>query len=223
MTASALRERQKPESFRFTLRAATRAEHAALDAHPALSTLMDGTLSHEGYRRLMSFFYAFYDRHDDMLGMACCRYEMERHGFVYARRSPILATDLSVLGVEATLLSNDKHAPLPSIGSPSTLAGYLYVLEGSMLGGGVLLKAAEAMQRQRGESGLGYWQWCHDAGAARWRMTCNVIEQLADSDIARTEIVEAARQAFATFSEWLEHWRYEAPRAGVAAMGFLRC
>lgn len=84
MTASALRERQKPESFRFTLRAATRAAHAALDAHPALSTLMDGTLSPEGYRQLMSFFYAFYNRHDDMLGMACCRYEMERHGFVKA-------------------------------------------------------------------------------------------------------------------------------------------
>jgi heme oxygenase len=210
MTASALRERQKPESFRFTLRTATRSEHAALDAHPALSALVDGTLSPEGYRRLMSFFYAFYDRHDSMLRMACSRYELERLGFVYAQRRSIL-------------LSGERRATLPSIRSSSTLAGYLYVLEGSMLGGGVLLRAAEAMQRQRGESGFGYWQWCHDAGAARWRMTCNVIDILADSDVARSEIIEAARQAFSTFSEWLEQWRYEAPRAGVAATGVLRC
>lgn len=223
MTASALRERQKPESFRFTLRGATRAEHAALDAHPALSTLMDGTLSPEGYRLLMSFFYAFYDRHDDMLGMACSRYELERHGFVYAQRSSILAADLAALGVEANLVSSEEHAKLPSIGSSSTLAGYLYVLEGSMLGGGVLLKAAEVVQRQRGESGFGYWQWCHDAGAARWRITCNVIDILADSDIARAEIIAAASQAFSTFSEWLEQWRYEAPRAAAAATGVLRC
>jgi len=184
---------------------------------------MDGTLSSEGYRRLMSFFHAFYDRHDDMLGTACRRYEMERHGFVYAQRRSILAADLSALDVEANILSDEQPATLPSIESPGTLAGYLYVLEGSMLGGGVLLKAAEAMQRQRGESGFGYWQWCHDAGANRWRMTCHVIDKLADSDAARSEIIEAASQAFATFSEWLEHWRYEAPRAGGAATGVLRC
>ena len=223
MTASALRERQKPESFRFTLRGATRAEHAALDAHPALSTLMDGTLSPEGYRRLMSFFYAFYNRHDDMLGVACRHYKLERHGFVYAQRSCILAADLSALGVKANLVSSEEHTTLPSIGSSSALAGYLYVLEGSMLGGGVLLKAAETMQRRRGESGFGYWQWCHDAGATRWRMTCNVIEKLADSDIARAEIIAAASQAFSTFSEWLEQWRYEAPLAATAATGVLRC
>lgn len=223
MTASALRENQKPEFFRFTLRGATRAEHAALDAHPALSALMDGTLGPDGYRRLMSFFYAFYDRHDGMLGMACRRYGLELLGFVYAQRSRILAADLSALGVKANLVSSEEHAPLPSIGSSRTLAGYLYVLEGSMLGGAVLLKAAETMQRQRGQTGFGYWQWCHDAGATRWRMTCDVIEKLADSDIARAEIIAAASQAFSTFSEWLEQWRYEAPRAAGAATGVLRC
>jgi len=223
MTASASRESQKPEFFRFTLRGATRAAHAALDAHPALSTLLDGTLGPDGYRRLMSFLYAFYDRHDEMLGMACSRYELERHGFVYAQRSCILAADLRALGVDTDLVSSEEHATLPAIGSSSTLAGYLYVLEGSMLGGAVLLKAAETMQLQRGQAGFGYWQWCHDAGATRWRTTCDVIEKLADSDIARAEIIAAASQAFSTFSEWLEQWRYEAPRTAAAATGVLPC
>jgi len=184
---------------------------------------MDGTLSPESYRWLMSFFYAFYDRHDDMLAMACRRYELEHHGFVYAQRRAILAADLTALGLEANPLSNKKQATLPSIESPSTLAGYLYVLEGSMLGGGVLLNAAEAMQRQRGESGFGYWQWCHDAGAARWRITCNVIEKLADSDGAQAEIIAAASQAFSTFSKSLEQWSHEKLSANAAASGALRC
>jgi heme oxygenase len=171
----------------------------------------------------MSLFHGFYDGHDDMLEAACRMYEMELNGFVYAPRRPILAADLTALGVEAGLLSHEKLARLPSIGSAGTLAGYLYVLEGSMLGGGVLLKAAEGMQRQRGESGFGYWQWCHDAGATRWRMTCNVIETIADSEITRTQIMEAARQAFSTFSDWLEQWGYEAALADGAAPGVLRC
>lgn len=223
MTTSALADSQKPESFRFTLRGATRAEHTALDAHEALSSLMDGTLSREGYRRLMSLFHAFYNQHDVMLEKACELHKTDLGDFVYARRSSILAADLGELGVEARLLHKGQYTALPPIGSASTLAGYLYVFEGSMLGGGVLLKAAETMQRKREESGFGYWQWCRDKGAMRWRMTCNVIDKLAVNDSARTEIIEAARQAFSTFSKWLERWRFEAPLTSTSTAGILRC
>ncbi len=196
------------EAVRFVLRRETRAAHEALDGHPALAALMNGTMDIEGYRRLMLLFHGFYASHDRMIERACQVYSLSRFGFVYARRTEILASDLAALGVRPlSILTDTNSAMLPPIGSAATLGGILYVLEGSMLGGAVLCRAAENLLGMDGGLGIGYWQWCRAAGGKRWAMTCDLLENLATDSGTEEEMLKGAGTAFATFAAWVADWQ----------------
>lgn len=223
MSASRTHRPAMPLGFRFTLRQETRSEHAALDSHPAFAALMDGTLSVEGYRRLMFCFHGFYVRHDSMLADACERYSLESLGFSYAPRAGALAKDLAGIGGAAWLYSQTWPATLPSIDSIGRLAGFLYVLEGSMLGGAVLHRAVEALLASRQMADHGYWSWCRDAGPTRWKMTCQMLDRVAAAELAQAQMIDGAKAAFMTFAEWLDCWQDEPRVAAGSTEGFLRC
>lgn len=216
--------RQRQEAFRFVLRRATRTEHEALDSHPAFAALMKGTLGVGGYRNLMSLFHGFYHRHDALLAEACQRFGLDRSGFTYASRAGILSRDLAALGIDTS--SDDSNRPsepqgLPPITSGGDLGGMLYVLEGSMLGGGMLCRAVEGVLGQDGAAGDGYWQWCREAGGRRWAMTCDLIEDLATTEGARADMISSAKGGFDAFARWIAGWRDDTgiPTPG----GVLRC
>jgi heme oxygenase len=193
-------DRRKEQTFRFTLRRATAARHAALDSHPALAALAAGRLDLEGYRRLMAAFHGFYLGHDPMVAEACRFHGLERHGFVYAPRSNLIAGDLASLGIPPVPLG---HPAMHPIASAASLAGLLYVIEGSMLGGGVLSRSTAALLARNNARGDSYWQWCRDAGASRWAMTCRMIEEIAANEEARREMIAGAEAAFDAFGDWL--------------------
>ncbi len=222
MGDSDLRERRKPEAFRFVLRQATRPEHEALDAHPAFASLMSGTLSRNGYRSLMTQFHDFYCVHDPLLDASCRLHSMERLGFIYAPRSGILGRDLAALEGRAARPASVGPAP-PNLETAGSLAGVLYVLEGSMLGGGVLSRAVGALPAVTGETGDGYWRWCRDLGASRWAMTCAMIERLSTSGAARSDMISGARAAFATFAGWLGGWRDDSVQVEPGRLDVERC
>ena len=223
MGATDTRARRKPEAFRFVLRSATSPEHQALDAHPAFARLVDGSLTAGGYRRLMAQFHGFYSAHDPMLELACRRHSVNRLGFAYAPRSAILGRDLAALGCIAPQAALASPAPLSDLASAGTLGGVLYVLEGSMLGGGVLSRAVESLLSRTGMSGGGYWLWCRDLGAARWAMTCAMIEALSASEAARSDMISGAQNAFATFAGWLADWQDDAPGGADGLRDMERC
>jgi heme oxygenase len=223
MGATETRERRKPEAFRFVLRSTTSPEHQALDAHPAFARLMDGSLSVGGYRRLMAQFHGFYNTHDPMLELACRRHSVDRLGFAYASRTAILGRDLAALGGIVPRPAVAGPAPLHGLDTAGTLGGVLYVLEGSMLGGGVLSRAVESLLSRTGTSGGGYWLWCRDFGAARWAMTCAMIEALSASEAARSDMISGAQNAFATFAGWLADWQDEAPDGADGLRDMERC
>jgi heme oxygenase len=205
MATTEIWERPDSEAFRFVLRRATSAEHAALDAHPAFAALMAGTLNIDGYRRLMGLFHGFYRKHDPIFARACGRLCFDRLGFAYAFRGDVLLGDLTALGGRPGQPSNEPRS-LPEIDSSGTLGGALYVIEGSMLGGAILCRTAERLLSRAGIDGLGYWRWCRDAGKERWAMTCRAIEELSACETAREEMIAGARTTFSVFAEWLAAW-----------------
>lgn len=210
------RDSREAEGFRFRLRKETRAEHEALDAHPAFAAMMNGTLGAAGYSRLMTLFFGFYSRHDPVLARACAEHSLDRFGFAYRARSAILRDDLAALGIDADHgVEHDRRAEAdlsPVTATQGGIAGVLYVIEGSMLGGAVLARAVHALAGPLGADG--YWRWCRDDGAARWAMTCGMIEHVSATDINRTDMIAGARLAFASFGRWLARWSDD--RAGSA-------
>ncbi|MBL8584632.1 MAG: biliverdin-producing heme oxygenase [Rhizobiaceae bacterium] len=213
--------RAKPASrgFRFDLREATRDEHASLDSHPAFASLLSGRLELHGYARLMALFHAFYRSHDPIIGNACRIHGLHMAGFEYAPRKEILRHDLAALGVEPIAPAQIGEGTLPLMSSAAATCGTLYVVEGSMLGGSVLGGAVGSLFTGT-SGGKGYWQWCAQAGAGRWAMTCKTIDNLASDDASRTDMIAAARTAFRTFGAWLALWRDDGSNK---ALGRARC
>ncbi len=217
-----IEERSRTEPFRFVLRRKTRAEHEALDSHPAFADLMNGTLDIAGYRRLMLLFHGFYASHDRILQDACDAYALHRSGFAYASRMAFLDDDLASLGVDCCSMPMARpSADLFPVGSAASLGGMLYVFEGSMLGGAMLCRATEAVLG--GASGNAYWRWCRDAGPARWAMTCSLLENLAGLETARADMVAGAQAGFRSFADWLAAWHDHPREAGASAGSVARC
>ncbi len=201
---SSLEEKPRGETLRFQLRSGTRTEHESLDRHPSFAALMAGTLDLDGYRQLMLALHDLYRRFDGPLEDACRSHRVARYGFVYRPRTAILADDLEALGITGT--PPDRMAAitwLPRIGSLETLAGALYVIEGSVLGGAMMCRATEAVAREAGLAGNGYWEWCRDAGAQRWAMTCRLLEAVAASGASTDAMIDAARTTFRAIEDRL--------------------
>lgn len=197
----------RPGSIRFLLRRETRPEHDALDRHPAFLALVNGTLSLPDYRRLMQMLHGFYRKLDPHLEIACDRFEVARSGFRYQSRTAILTGDLAALGFSDEAMRHPRPAGGDiSASSAAALAGILYVLEGSLLGGAVLCAATEKLLAPVASGGNGYWQWCRAAAQPRWAMTCRLIEACAATDGAKKEMVAAARSSFQRLAAWFEPW-----------------
>jgi heme oxygenase len=207
-TAAATQHR--PLAFRLELRSATRTEHGSLDDHPAFTSLASGTLELAGYGRIMRLFHGLYAGLDAALDEACRRLLPEGSRYSYARRLPMLSSDLARLEVEAGV-------PAPPPAAPRTLAGLcgaLYVVEGSVLGGAMLQRATAALLAGHGGGGDAYWRWCRDEGGARWASACDLIEATAATQRARDEMIATARQTFALFADWFAAWGDDAACAG---------
>ena len=84
---------------------------------------------------------------------------------------------------------------MPRIDSAQALAGVLYVVEGSVLGGAMLHRSTLALLGSR-KGGNGYWSWCAAEGGARWAMTCRLLSLLDTGPAARSAMIEQARSAF---------------------------
>ena len=112
------------------LRAATRAAHENLHVHPALSCMSEGAISPADYRRIIKSFYGFYASYEALYAAHVdARFSEFAPGVVLER----LKRDLSALEVPPEDVRVIVVAP-----APWTLAetvGYLYLREGSSLGG----------------------------------------------------------------------------------------
>jgi len=162
------------ESFHAALRAATAADHAAVDTAYAGFDLAD----RDGYA-------AFLTAHARALpAIESALVRAGDDGF--RPRTPLLAQDLAALGM-------DMPVPL-AIALPvgaAERAGMLYVIEGSRLGGGLLARQVPA--------GLpsAYLSATHLPG--EWRALLTRLDEETEGDGRLRDAVETARATFALY------------------------
>ncbi|MDW7746261.1 biliverdin-producing heme oxygenase [Halomonas sp.] len=179
------------------LRDATRDSHRALDHHPALQCLLAPTLTREAYAASLQ---ALYPAHAALENRVCR--EISRLGLRLRvpRRLPRLADDLGTLGLTPEALAADA-APPPA--SPATLAGELYVLEGSRLGGRVI---ADRLRRTLGP-GVPHAFFSLAMPPGEWSRRLAELEALCPPG-EREIALASAREAFARFHHRLDtHFR----------------
>lgn len=180
-------------TVRAALRAATRAAHARLDAHPTMLRLLAGESGIDRYGHLLRHYASLYAVLEDALDRAGERLPT---GFDWPsrRKLPWLEDDLRVLGIDRP--DGRSWAALSAIEHAAATIGMIYTIEGSTLGGRVI---GDRLRRNLGideTSGGRFFAGYGSETGARWRATCEAIESIADDEAA---IAMAARRAGEVF------------------------
>lgn len=141
------------------LRQATRPLHDRLDSAPASARITDGTLSPGDYRALIGWQRRAHGVAEG--GLAAYPWP---DAYAYRERSTVLDAEARQLGLGSIRLKELR--------APATLAaavGRAYVLEGSSLGGNMILGHLRRNAAVAGLSELAFYTFQREVGAGQWR------------------------------------------------------
>ncbi|MBP0444459.1 biliverdin-producing heme oxygenase [Roseomonas sp. SSH11] len=175
-------------SIRDRLRAGTRIDHDRLEDGLRLA---DPGLTLERYREVLARFYGFWAGWEPRVAA-----ELSDETFLAPRRRlHLLRDDLHTLGLEARSL---PACPPPALHGRAEAMGSLYVMEGSTLGGRVILKALDRLGLP-GEGGRSYFAGYGDATGAMWRAFLQRLEAEPDA----SGVLRGAKATFAALADWM--------------------
>ncbi|MBP1473140.1 biliverdin-producing heme oxygenase [Frateuria sp. MAH-13] len=185
-------------SVRQYLRDSTDELHARLESLPIFSPVLAGTAGTADVIRLLVGYHAFHT--SASLNLEIGYRELGRMGVHAPAHAPLalLAGDLLALG--GTL---PVHIAMERPGARPEAAGWVWVVEGSMLGSRVIHRALDSLFGPHLE-GRRFFQPMPDSGV-RWRAVCSSIEMYGRGQDALGCMAEGARQAFACMERSLTH------------------
>lgn len=183
------------------LRKATRREHAAAEDTAVMRALLDGRLDAAGYIQLLLGYHALYAPWEAQQARWLAG-DLVTAGWKYRSRLPAIERDLHALG--APLPGRSVEDALIAADAGSVPAwGWLYVVEGSALGGQVIARRLAA-----GFPGHAHLFFNHGHGQGNGQPTWREFQALMDAQLgsasARRAIALEARTAFGRFQKMLE-------------------
>lgn len=161
-----------------------------------LVDVMRDDLSLEDYKKLLARFYAFYKSFEPKMSDALRENPID---FDYENRqnTPKLFKDLKSLGMSETEISAIKtFDDLPVLNSKEKIFGALYVIEGSTLGGQVISRHLKEKFGLDDDSGIAFFSGYGKETGTMWKNFRDAINNFADDDVNREEIIGAANETF---------------------------
>jgi heme oxygenase len=192
------------------LRAETRDEHAHIEARPFFAALAAGKLSLASYVGWLHIMSAIHEAFEQQ--MLCAQHDLLAELWDGSlRKLPLIERDLAALPSHEPPQSAMLRAQLVTQrirrrahDDPISLLGYLYVLEGSTLGGLVLQSQASRSLGLSASSGLAYLSSYEKATKAHWTEFSQRVNRAPLDPAAQARIVEAAREAFVGIDQIVE-------------------
>lgn len=158
--------------------------------------LMREDFSLEEYRRLLVRFYAFYKPYEQKMAEALAENEVQ---FDYAGRlnTPKIFADLQKLGMTETEISEiEPFEDLPALDSPESIYGSLYVIEGSTLGGQVILRHLNEKFNLDEANGSAFFSGYGKNTGKMWNAFREAITGFAEASGDHEKIIAAANETF---------------------------
>jgi heme oxygenase len=119
------------------------------------------------------------------------------------RRGDIIAADLRALGMTGSDLAAVPRAPAVFAAgglAEAGVLGWLYVSEGSTLGGAVI----DRVLRARAIDGVRTFTPYREGPGPMWRAYLDYLQHwVGDDDLRRAAVVDAAESSFAALEQWL--------------------
>ena len=171
------------------LRLHTRALHDRLDGTALSGRVTDQTLSADDYRALVRWQITAHAVAEH--GLADYRWPGD---YAYVSRQGALRAEATAMGVEVP-----EVEPLPPPMTLSTAVGRAYVLEGSSLGGNMILGHLKANPAITAFAPFSFYDFQRRVGLQQWRAFTAFAKTREWSETEVAEAVQAAKEVFAGF------------------------
>lgn len=193
-----IQEQQIQESKQFlgTLRSETQASHDALEAHPVSKDIASGNISTESYVRYLQIMERV------VQGMeASLEPQLQPHVADIRERSKtsLIAADLAALGAGEN--PYPAFAELPDKNQTGHAFGAYYVLEGSALGGRVILKSLPEELRESGTK-TSYFEGYGTQTGPMWQRFLGDFSSYVLQRQEQAQAIEGARDAFDAIQQY---------------------
>lgn len=177
--------------------------HIQIEQNDYAKGIMNQTLTLEEYRTYLEKFYGFVTLAEQQITALP---EWEELGFDIGSRmkTPLLEQDLIELGLSrADLKKLASCNEVPDVSTLPRALGYLYVLEGSTLGGQLITRQLKQFLPVTPESGGRYFSSYGADLRAKWLEFRELLEKEAVTADQQEEVLSAAKQTFILLNQWL--------------------
>lgn len=184
-----------PVKPREILRAKTASLHQQTEQHLDWGSIFS---SREGYGRFLQTMFRITAGADQAVERQWS--ENPPAWFADRRTSAWVAADLEQLQLAAPT----EQADFQFADSPPKVAGVLYVLEGSALGGAILAKRLEQQLHISAENGGKYLNGYGKRTGEHWRQVIDWLDQVLAEPASLDAAIDAARQTFDLYAQQLQ-------------------
>ena len=180
------------------LKTETLQSHTDLEQHPNLIAMGEGEMTLAGYADVLSRFYPFWAA-------------VEEKAYNRADVKSVLP-DIESRKLSANLLAdlkalNKQSAPtytkIDWVDDLASAMGTIYVIEGSTLGGRVIVKRVMEQLKLTPENGCSYYFGYGAETGAKWKGFMDGLAACNFTDSEQDKVVAAATKTFDALNEWM--------------------
>lgn len=176
------------------IKESTRVAHQQLEKKVVLQ--LKAIRSKEDYANLLKCFYAYFHAVERQIAAFITPAVLPDYD--QRRNSSFLKQDIEALGY-----STDHLPPATAPAIPNVLAalGALYVMEGSIMGGGIIV---QMLAKGGIEEGISFFSGYGEATGRMWGIFVGVMDQHATSEAEEAIAIAAANETFTRFGDVFE-------------------
>jgi heme oxygenase len=164
-------------------------------AHQQLEKLVVARLksirSNQDYANLLKIFYAYFNRLEEAIKPYISAEVLP--DYADRRHAVSLANDIVSLGSSLTKL---PKVSVPVIDSPIKALGALYVMEGSIMGGTIII---QMLAKHGLTEGVSFFRGYGSETGGKWASFASVLDRYIHRDFGQ-EAIESANQTFSNFA-----------------------
>ncbi|PWG81281.1 biliverdin-producing heme oxygenase [Pararcticibacter amylolyticus] len=174
-----------------SIKEATRTAHQDLEKR--VVTRLKTINSNEDYADLLKYFYAYFSGVENAIRPFIT--EELLPDYKERRNSSFIKADIEALGADVNDL---PPAIIPQIGNTLQALGALYVMEGSIMGGSIIVKMLEKMGITQGVS---FFSGYGEATGEKWALFTEVMNKTAQTPEDEEVSIKAANDTFSCFAD----------------------
>jgi len=188
------------------IKEATKSQHEKIEQNPCMKALVDNTIDLKNYYTLLYKFYGFHKAAEKKLLITHLwqdyNFDIEKR-----KKTPLLGKDLLYLGYQDSLDKILLCNNIPTLENDAACLGFLYVIEGSTLGGQILSRHLKQKFNFSKEQGASYFNsYGKEHLRNMWLEFQALLENYVTTHQAQTHtIVNTAIETFEKLDIWLEN------------------